>query len=281
MPTRFLLKMIYVIASIYLCWLLILVFAQDQLIFPRTRGLVRMGELDRPGVEVVWLDTEEGRLPGWFIPGRGASEESPQRLLVLLHGNGNIIDDWYDLGLALSSQGANVLIPEYRGYGHAREVGLPSEEALAEDVVDFIARISQRPEVDDEHVLIYGRSLGAALGAQVGSRIPLDGLFLHTPPISIASYAWQYGAPPFLLRHPFRTDHALVKMGDVPMVMVIHDEDEIVPEWHAKKLRALAPHAEFIKLEGTHNIIDTESDRDRFHRMLNDFANGESIRTAG
>ena len=87
------------IASIYLCWLMILVFAQDQLIFPRSRGLIRMGELDRPGVEVVWLDTEEGRLPAWFIPGQGASKESPQRLLVLLHGNGNIIDDWYDLGL--------------------------------------------------------------------------------------------------------------------------------------------------------------------------------------
>ena len=99
MPTRFLLKMIYVIASIYLCWLLILVFAQDQLIFPRTRGLVRMGELDRPGVEVVWLDTEEGRLPGWFIPGRGASEESPQRLLVLAYKIAHVPFHKYDMGV--------------------------------------------------------------------------------------------------------------------------------------------------------------------------------------
>ena len=63
------------------------------------------------------------------------------------------------------------------------------------------------------------------------------------------------------------------------MVMVVHGGDEIVPGWHAEKLRDLAPHAEFVRLEGTHNTIDTKSDHDRFHRILNDFASGVSIGT--
>ena len=91
------------------------------------------------------------------------------------------------------------------------------------------------------------------------------------PPSSIAAYAWRYGAPPLLIRHPFRTDRALASLGEVPILIIAHDRDGIVPAGHQQALRSIAPHAEFLELGGTHNGFATEADREAFHAALGAF----------
>ncbi|MCH2161318.1 MAG: alpha/beta fold hydrolase [Phycisphaerales bacterium] len=265
--------MLYVVIGIYLVWLLVIFLAQDFLIFPGHAWKGEAAALDRSTLEIIELDTPGGKVPGIYVKGAGAGPESPRGLLVMLHGNAMRIEDWQDLAGRIAAEGVNVLVPEYRGYGLAE--GKPSEKALVEDALAFIARVSRRPEVDADKVRIYGRSIGAALAAQVARRCNPSAVLLQTPPASIASYAWQYGAPPFLLRHPFRTDEALKAMPELPVTLVVHDDDEIVPAWQVERLRSIAPHAQFVLLKGDHNMLASSEEERRFARLLMDFACGK------
>lgn len=260
---------LFVVCVLYALWLLILFFGQDRLVFPRAWSLHNAGPLDRPGVEVVRVATDEGDVPAWFFLGKGASPTTPRGLVVMLHGNAMSIDDWFDFASDLASEGVNVLLPEYRGYGKAP--GTPSQDALLHDVVAFIDQVRERPEVDGEGIVIYGRSIGAALGSLVAVERRPAGLLMHTPPINIASYAMRYGAPPLLIRHPFRTDRALEKLGDVPILIISHNNDSIVPSSHPEKLREIAPHAQYIEVGGTHNAFASQKDHDEFEEAAYDF----------
>ena len=258
-----------IVCVLWVLWILLLYIFQDRLVFPGAWMQVATGPLDRPGAEVLVVAREDGDIPAWFFTGTGASAQTPRGTVVLLHGNGHAMDDWFEFASAIAASGVHVLLPEYRGYGHAP--GTPSQDALIEDVVAFRDRVAERPEVDEKRFVYYGRSIGAALGAQVALERPPAGLLLHTPPSSIAEYAWRYGAPPVLIRHPFRTTVALEQLSEVPILIIAHDRDGIVPASHQRTLKAKAPHAEFLELSGTHNAFSTESDRDAFHTALSAF----------
>ena len=258
-----------VLCVFYVLWIVLLYFGQDKLVFPRGWSIQNAGPIDRPGVQVMRLSTDEGEIPAWFFRGAGASETTPRGVVVMLHGNAMAIDNWFELASRLASWGVNVLLPEYRGYGKAP--GTPSQDALLRDVVAFIDQVRERPEVEDEGIVIYGRSIGAALGALVAVERPPAGLLLHTPPINIASYAMRYGAPPILIRHPFRTDRALEKLGNVPILIISHDNDSLVPPRHSTRLREIARHAEYIEVGGTHNAYATPEDEIAFEQAVANF----------
>ena len=135
-----------VVCVLYALWIVLLYFGQDRLVFPRSWSVMRAGPIDRPGVEVMRVSTDEGEIPAWFFRGAGASETTPRGVVVMLHGNAMAIDDWFDFATNLASGGVNVLLPEYRGYGKAP--GTPSQDAFLRDVVAFIDQVRERPEVD-------------------------------------------------------------------------------------------------------------------------------------
>ena len=63
----------------------------------------------------------------------------------------------------------NILLFDYRGYG--RSTGTPSEAGLyldAQAVYDFIR---QRPDLNQEKIFFFGRSLGGAVALHLGKRI--------------------------------------------------------------------------------------------------------------
>ena len=243
-------------------WLLGLYVIQDMLIFPRHRAKDRVGDLEREGIEVMWHETPEGKVPAWFLPGRDSTLPGGCGVVVLLHGNGNVIDDYLELAQEIVQLGPSVLLPEYRGYGHAE--GRPSQKKLVNDVVGFIAQLEQRNDVMGKEIILYGRSIGSAVAAQVALQIDPKGIILHTAPASISCYSWRYGAPPFLIRHPFRTDRALAQLASTPILMIPHHEDALVPMEHSHILKGIAPHAQVIELHGGHSTFRTRNDRAGF-----------------
>ena len=250
-------------------WILGLYILQDVLIFPRHRAKDRIGDLEREGVEVLWHETSEGKVPAWFLRGRDSHTPGGCGVVVLLHGNGNVIDDYLELAQDIARLGPSVLLPEYRGYGHAQ--GRPSQRKLVEDVVGFITQVERRSDVKAKNTVVYGRSIGSAVAAQVALRVDLKGMILHTAPTSIACYSWRYGAPPFLIRHPFRTDHALAKLKSIPILMIPHHEDALVPMHHSHALKDIAPHAQVVELHGGHSTFRTREDRAGFKEAVSVF----------
>jgi len=275
---RVLIGILFIVLCGYLAWAILAFFIQDLLVFPPLLLKSQGGMTPPAGVEEWTIDTEEGVVHAWFISGGRCSEASPCGTVVMMHGNGMLIDDWIDTARWFPSMGWNVLLPEFRGYGRAE--GKPSERALRNDVAAFIDLLHQRPEVDPHATVFYGRSIGGALAAQVAEIREPAGMILQTPPASIASMAWRYGLPPFLVRNKFDTVDALEDQSGVPILLIEHDQDAIIPASHLAKLRLAAPHADSIILRGDHNQLENMDQQrlfiDAVESFLDEIRNGQT-----
>ena len=178
--------------------------------------------------EDVFLTTSDGvRLHGWFIPSDGDTT------LVWLHGNAGNISHRVDNLLMINHMlGVNVFIIDYRGYG--RSGGSPSEKGLYRDAEAALAYLSSRPQTDDDRLIFFGRSLGAAVAVELATRAAPHALILESPFTSVremAKLSYPFIPAP-LLTLPIRSRFdSLAKISGVQApVMVLHgDMDDIVP----------------------------------------------------
>ena len=61
-----------------------------------------------------------------------------------------------------------MLILAYRGYGNSE--GTPSEEGLALDAEATLEHALSDPDIDNDRIFVFGRSLGGAVAAQLGAK---------------------------------------------------------------------------------------------------------------
>lgn len=235
----------------YAMWCGALYLFQDQLVFPSQLCPEPMAKV--PGyVDEISVTTEDGRaVPGWFVPAAGVSPTSPGPAVLFFHGNAEIIDYELRIESLWRDMGVSVLFPEYRGYGRAKHAGRPSEAALVADGVRFFDELARRPDVDPKRIVIHGYSIGGGVAAQVASRRKPAALILEATFTSVASFAWRYGAPPFLSTSPFNTDEALPGLG-VPILIAHGRRDHIVPVSHGRRLHALVPTSTYVELDCGH-----------------------------
>ncbi|RMF81200.1 MAG: alpha/beta hydrolase, partial [Planctomycetota bacterium] len=259
--------MVFVVV-LYGAWLLTLAVFQERLIFPGMTMRTADDALPRPDfVERFWIETPEGtRTEAWFIPGRGITPTTPGPLVVFSHGNAERIDDYPYLLTPYTEWGFSILLVEFRGFG--RSTGTPGQAALTADIVAAFDRVVARPEVDASRVLLHGRSIGGAVIAQLAARRPSAAMILESSFTNLGSFAWRYGAPPLLLRHPFRTDR-VVATYDRPLLLFHGTRDSIVPLSHARKLHRLAPQSKLITADAGHN--DFPPDEQSYWREIEQF----------
>lgn len=155
-------------------------------------------------------------------------------LIFYLHGNAGSIKRWKFMAEELSTQGFDVCIPDYRGYGKSR--GKRVEEWLhldMEEVFDHIA-----PEYEGKKLIIYGRSLGSGFATRLASARKVDAVILETPFYSLEDVANSYF--PFLpvtwlLRFRFRSDK-YIRHISAPCLILHGTKDRVVPYNSALKL---------------------------------------------
>ncbi|MBI1302764.1 MAG: hypothetical protein GC172_03120 [Phycisphaera sp.] len=241
----------------YLLWCAALFALQRSMLYLPDlagRGLSDAELAAIEGLERRWVTQDDGVKTESFLL---RAESSPARgLAVLFHGNGELIDDGLEDARRWNELGFHALLPEYRGYG--RTPGAPSEKRIVDDALAAIA--DARGVLDAGELVLHGRSLGTGVAAQVALRIgeaattrPVPSLLVFESPFtSIASFAWGYGVPQFIVRDAFRTDEALAKL-DVPVLILHARSDTVVPIAHGRTLAALAPRATLVELDGDHN----------------------------
>lgn len=184
--------------------------------------------------EERWLTSDDGtRLYGWWLRGRG------RRALVWYHGNaGNISHRLDNARLLVGRLGLDILLVDYRGYG--RSEGTPDEVGLYRDGWAMYREAAAR--FPPEAIVLFGRSLGAAVAIEVARAAPCGAVILETPFLSIPAMA--RAAFPFLptslLRTRFDNERKIPHLK-VPKLILHGDRDEIVPLAHARRLYELAP----------------------------------------
>jgi pimeloyl-ACP methyl ester carboxylesterase len=240
---------VLILLSIYAVWCVVLYLVQDRMMFPRDLlGKPTPEAIIPPTVERVWVEAGDGvRVEGWFLK----CEEGGRRPAVIYwHGNAELIDECIGTANLWRQRGYHVLLCEFRGYG--RSGGSPGERGLVEDATRFYDRLGARSDVDNTKIIAHGRSLGAGVAAQLAVREPVAGLVLESAFRSAASFSWRLGAPPVLVKSPFRTDRALSGFAR-PLIILHSAEDEIIPVSHGRALHALVPGSTYIELRGGHN----------------------------
>lgn len=167
--------------------------------------------------------------------------DSARGLIVYFHGNADNLQRWGQYAVDFTSQGYDVLMADYRGYG--KSTGKPNEEILYSDAKQIIQWALKN--IAHVKLVIYGRSLGAAVASHVATTSPPDLLILETPFHQLSGAL--YGFP---ARYNFSNAEFIPKI--TCKILILHGtSDWVVPLRSARKLEPqLKPHDQFIIIEG-------------------------------
>jgi uncharacterized protein len=211
---------------------------ETQLIFYPSATIERTPRQAGLDFEDVFFVTRDNvRLNGWFIPHRQA-----RSTMVWFHGNaGNIGHRVENIKLLHDKVQINIFIFDYRGYG--RSEGRVSEEGTyldAEAALDFVR---SQLGVEPRKIILFGRSLGAAVAAEMANRFDSQGLILEAPFVSIQEMARVVF--PFLPIGPLlQTQYDVrekIQKIKTPLLVLHGDRDEVIPFTQGKMVFDAAP----------------------------------------
>lgn len=176
-------------------------------------------------LEDVWITTPDGvRIFGWYV-------EPPAHRAVVLwyHGNAGNVTHRLDNLAELYRRGLAALIIDYRGYG--RSEGRPSEEGLYADGLAAYDYLKDVRSVQPSRLVLFGRSLGAAVAGEVARHRQAAGLILESPFPSVEAVARTLyaGLPAHLLLHARFDLAARLKEVRIPVLVLHGDHDTIIP----------------------------------------------------
>ena len=223
--------------------------------------------------EAVTLHTDDGlRLSAWFIP-----HPAPRAILLFFHGNaGNLshrlesIRLFHDLGLA-------VFIIDYRGYGQSE--GSPTEAGTYRDAATAWRYLVDERHIAPQEIVIFGRSLGGAIAAELASRtrpaaLIIESAFTSVPNMAARLYPWL--PVRWLSRYRYDTQRALEAIA-CPVLIIHSHEDDIIPYAEGEQLFAHAREPKrFLVLHGGHNdgfLVNRET----YTRGIDDFLNRYAV----
>lgn len=262
-----LLHWVAVLGSGYLALLILVWLLQGCMIHFPARTMVATPADVGLGYEEVSLDTADGeKLHAWLLPAR-----EKRAVLLFFHGNAGNISHRLESLRIFHELGLEVLILDYRGYG--RSSGRPSEEGLYHDAEAAYDYLTQVQGVAPKRLLVFGRSLGAAVAANLASQRPVGGLILESGFTSVPDLGAQlYPFLPvrLLARYHYDTRDALSKVTG-PVLIVHSRDDDIIPFSHGQALYEVAGKSrQFLELGGDHNTGFLHS-RESYIRGLEQF----------
>lgn len=244
--------------------LMMMLLERSLIFFPSSDGDWNPAQLS---FEDVWFESGDGtKLHGWLL-----EHDEPRAHLLFMHGNaGNLTHRAHVVQRLRTALRATVMIFDYRGYGQSE--GLPDEAGILADARAARAWFAQRAGLDEDEIILVGRSLGGGvavdLAAGEGARaLILENTFTSLPDVA----AYHYRLLPVRSLMRTRLD-SLSKIAryDGPLIQSHGTEDEVIPFELGRRLFEAAPSTlkRFIPLEGfQHNDSHPAS----YYAQLNEF----------
>lgn len=177
--------------------------------------------------------------------------QSPHRdapVILMFHGNGEIVTDYDTLAPFYHVAGASLLVVDYRGYGWSGGVPLVTQmlpDALK--IVDAVPDLMAQYGTPNANLFVKGRSLGSAPAIYAAYRRPhmFRGLIIESGFADAPSVFRQIGHS---LRPLLPTDDALplynarkLKHVHTPLLIIHAQRDTIIPVTHASELYDASP----------------------------------------
>lgn len=246
----FVLAVLAILGAGYLTVLLWVLVFQDRLVYHPARELVVTPAARGWAYEDLRLRAADGvTIDAWVLPLAGA-----RGWVLFCHGNAGNISHRLETIEIFRGLGLSVLLFDYRGFGASE--GQPSEEGTYRDAAAAWDHLTQTLGVDPGRIVVWGRSLGGAVAAELAAGKPCAGLVLESTFADIRSLgARLYPYLPIRLLSRYRYETARNASRARCPVMVIHSpEDELIASSHADEIFEVAPDPKrLLAIRGNHN----------------------------
>ncbi len=220
--------------------------------------------------EDAWFTSADGtRLHGWYL-----AHPNPRAVVLYCHGNGGNVAMWSDALRNLHDRvQVSVLGFDYRGYG--RSEGMPDEAGVLADARAARAWLSHRAGVEEDEIVLIGRSLGGAVAIDLAASDGARALVLESTFTSLPALA-RILMPQLPVQAIMRTKFdSLAKIGDYrgPLMHTHGTGDRLIPLAMARELHAAANEPkQFIALP---NLDHNDPQPASYYPALADFLAGQ------
>jgi pimeloyl-ACP methyl ester carboxylesterase len=176
------LAVVFIAAFICAYLTICILFSRSQwqlVLHPSHTVAITPASLNLPFTEVHFGVDNSGlpQLDGWWIP---ASSPTTRTALVLHAADGSITNALPSAQL-LHNQNLNVLLFDYRGYGHSLGQH-PTEASMETDATTALTYLTTTRSIPTNSIAVYGIGLGASLAAHLCAQNPtLPALILQSP----------------------------------------------------------------------------------------------------
>ncbi|NCI47299.1 alpha/beta hydrolase [Sediminibacterium soli] len=176
-------------------------------------------------------------------------------VVLYFHGNRRNVTHYAMYAEWFTRNGYDVWMPDYPGFG--KSTGVLTEQALYDEALQVykLARNIYEPK----QIVIYGKSLGTGVAAQLASIRDCRRLLLETPYYSIP-----YLLRPYLFMYPLETllhyripTYQYLQKVSAPVTIFHGTADGVVPYRNASRLTScFKPGDELVTIEGgSHNDL--------------------------
>jgi fermentation-respiration switch protein FrsA (DUF1100 family) len=273
---RWVVRIVRIPLLIYLGIVAVFFALQTRLIFPgsETQGKPEAVIQAAPDAELVTLTTARGdRVVALFgkaltPAGMPRTDASTRPTLLYFYGNAMCLRHSMDTLDQFRRLGANVLIPDYVGFGMSG--GAPGEIGCRETADAALSYLETRPDIDRSKIVASGWSLGGAVAIDLASRRRVAGLATFstfTRMVDVARQMFPFLPSSLLLRHRFESLSKIASI-DCPILIGHGRVDRTIPFAMADRLAWAA------KGPVTRVTIDRADHNDFFE------AGGERLRTS-
>jgi fermentation-respiration switch protein FrsA (DUF1100 family) len=240
-------------AIVYVALAVLLYLFQNRMVFlanmPGRALTATPGDAGMAFEDVQFAAGDGTRLHGWYIPA-----DAPRGTVLFFHGNAGNISHRLDSIAIFHALGLDVFIFDYRGYG--RSAGRPGESGTYQDARGAWDYLVGERGIDPRGIVIFGRSLGGAVGAWLAAReqpaaVILESCFSSAEDMARRLYPFMPVKLITRLHYPV-VEYAAGFRN--PLLVVHSRDDEIIPFRMGQAIHAAAPGPKaLLEIHGDHN----------------------------
>lgn len=266
LQTVLLILIIYIVISIALYYL------QDYILFkPEKLPKDFQFHYDNQDTKEYFMETRDGaKINGVLFK----SKNEPKGIVLYLKGNSKSIKGWGKFAVDFTRHDYSVFMVDYRGFG--KSTGRRSQKAIKRDLQEVYNKLKER--TPEEHIILYGRSLGSGFAAKLASMNNPRMLILDAPYYSLTKVTGRY--MPFmplsvLMKYPLPT-YKWLKYVRCPIHIIHGTNDKLIPYKTSVKLSQVNP-----KLTTLHTVIGgghkNLNNFESYHQMLSKIINSKPV----
>ena len=268
----FWLQIVLIVLFAYIAISVALYYLQDFLLFkPEKLSDDFKFAYENQDTKEYYLETRDGaRINGLLFK----SKNPPKGIVLYLKGNSKSIKGWGKFAVDFTRHDYSVFMVDYRGFG--KSTGRRSQKAIKRDLQKVYNKLKER--TPEEHIILYGRSLGSGFAAKLASINNPRLLILDAPYYSLTKVTGRY--MPFmplslLMKYPLPT-YKWLKYVQCPIHIIHGTHDKLIPYKSSVKLSQV--NSKLTKLYtviggGHKNLNNFES----YHKMIEEIINSKPM----